>query len=730
MNKHDWITKTHNKFQARSYSHLLMALALVATIVVNVGVVAAETTWYVDDDGGLGIDFLKIQDAVNAAGDGDTIIVYGGIYYECLIIYKSLILQGENRETTIVDANGSSRGIEITADDCVISGFTIRNCWDTGIKLSSSSNGSTITNNIIHSIIGSSDTDGIEVTISSHNVISNNEIFDCDDEGIEFDGSSYNTVTNNTIHSITEDAIDVRGSSYNHIANNTIYSNGNHGISLGRSWDVEPVIWGSSHNTITSNDIHLNGGDGIQLTNSSHNSVTNNYVFSNSDDGIGINEHSSNNFVTDNNVFSNSNNGIDIEDSSNNNIMYNFIYLNNHDGIDLEGTSSYNVITTNNIFDDGSNGINIKDYSSYNSITNNDIFNNSDDGIDVVDSASNNMIIDNYFYLNGNAGVRIELSNNNQIYHNNFINNVNQADDNGNNFWDNGYPSCGNYWSDYTGIDTDGDGIGDIPYIIGGSAGAQDKYPFMNMNGWQHDTSLLFAITPNSRIVQIGTPATIFLSAINAGTETATDVSISQASSLPATICYQMWDGATLTGTPDTPVDIGSGEIANFVMTITPTAEFSSSSLTFDVSSTNGASAPISGVNTLTISASSVPYADIIMISTALDVSTPVNTPTAFAIATTNVGTADATGVSLVVDIPQTIDGLSYEVYETYPGNGSIKGSAMGLTIPVGAQPTFAVFLTPTEPITFDPANNRIMLKLVDGSGTVVGAQSVAVSTI
>jgi parallel beta-helix repeat protein len=102
-----------------------------------------------------------------------------------------------------------------------------------------------------------------------------------------------------------------------------------------------------------------------------------------------------------------------------------------------------------------------------------------------LDDAVNNTIFRNNIAKNYYG---VSQSTGNIIYHNNFINNTQQVllPESFNTAWDDGYPSGGNYWSDYVGVDVKSgpgqdlpgsDGIGDTPYII--DADNRDRYPLM-----------------------------------------------------------------------------------------------------------------------------------------------------------------------------------------------------------------------------------------------------------
>jgi len=90
--------------------------------------------------------------------------------------------------------------------------------------------------------------------------------------------------------------------------------------------------------------------------------------------------------------------------------------------------------------------------------------------------SNNNTLNDNTVYSNIYCGIKLVSSAGNTIYDNCF-NNTNNVIENKLNTWN---LTKGNYWSDYTGADKDGDGIGDTLYVINHQTDSMDYRPLIN----------------------------------------------------------------------------------------------------------------------------------------------------------------------------------------------------------------------------------------------------------
>ena len=105
-------------------------------------------------------------------------------------------------------------------------------------------------------------------------------------------------------------------------------------------------------------------------------------------------------------------------------------------------------------------------------------------------TASSDILVDANNIQSNAQGLILNNTANVQVFHNNFLNNTLQAQDTNStqNVWDNSYPSGGNFWSDYSGVDNcsgpqqnicpSPDGIGDTPYTFNNN---QDNYPLMQL---------------------------------------------------------------------------------------------------------------------------------------------------------------------------------------------------------------------------------------------------------
>jgi parallel beta-helix repeat protein len=382
--------------------------------------------------------------------------------------------------------------------------------------------GSSITNNVV-----SSGFHGIRLFSSSGMTIAHNSVSNASEVGFYLYESSSNTIINNTIADSGSYAIRLHsrgsGSTLNVMQNNTL-SGGGSGIyfSCDANYGGDLSNNSISYNVIRDfdNGIFLNPAYQVQ-SEMEYNTFEYNNI-SNCTTGIRIAPESG--FCTVRyNAFHNNN----LQDG-----QYGFyldewggrgveVYLNNFTENRLTNFSSYGVYFANSetYFNDfgGSNTLNGNNFYHYAYRQNETVsglhLNSGNDAtnlglvtlvfcqnVTLKDSnlsgdrefgvflwtANNNAIAQNNITANA-IGIDISDSNNNTIYHNFFNNTVQvQVTSGSADIWDNGYPSGGNTWSNYTDVDiyrgyyqneTGSDSIWDHPYVI--NEDNRDNYPII-----------------------------------------------------------------------------------------------------------------------------------------------------------------------------------------------------------------------------------------------------------
>lgn len=349
--------------------------------------------------------------------------------------------------------------------------------------LLSNTNNSTFSN-----ISGSSEMFGVLVEDSDNNTFNNIQLSDITGNGFElkrshgntFTGcsvaqcnygfrvsdSTSNTMTSCTIESCSIDAINIDDSDLNLVESCSIDTCEN-GF----------YIYKSDHNTARDCIITNCGENGLHLVKSSENEMEGCTISYSGLSGIHISNESPSNRIMNCLIVDSKRFGIYILESPLSEIIGNHIsrlgpfYLST---AILFNTAHASLISGNTMLGGGEWGFKFS-YSDHLTIENN-IIAEFRFGIE-FNQVNYSLIRDNSFLHCLGSQFRMYTSNDNTIYHNDFLSSLNNVSDNGTNAWDDGYPSGGNYWSTYTGVDLDGDGIGDSPRHISG--GSVDNYPLM-----------------------------------------------------------------------------------------------------------------------------------------------------------------------------------------------------------------------------------------------------------
>ena len=514
----------------RKPAYLLVLLLLVSVVSFSqTGAVKAESKKIV-----VPFHHSTIQAAVDAASDGDTVFVKSGTYSESVSIDVAISLVGEDPATTTIigDLRLNGTVVLIQHNNVNVTGFTIQPSaysWtrrgvhllhvsycnvygnviqqnEEGIWLFGSSSNNITGNTVIGANFGGHTSCGISVHCSPSNWIDGNTVKD-NKVGVSLDDSPDNTLCNNIITNNLYAGLNVN-SDNNSILENTIEHNLEYGMKLlglnnvlkgnelnnnPKNFDIDPKSRADFYNSKSANDVDssntIEGKPIIYWMNKQDQKVPEDAAFvvlvnctniivenlNLSKNPVAILLVSTVNSKIANNSVEATDYVIFVHKSSGNTVANNFVFKGGI-GIFLHYSIQNEVI--GNTVTGATSGITLE-FSDENILDGNIIFGGST-GIGFVGSNKNTVRKNVVTECEGLAlGVALNTAQN-LFYLNSFFNNTRNVKENRpeytmfpTNIWDNG--TVGNYWDDYSGTDSNGDGIGDTPYIIDDDN--QDNYP-------------------------------------------------------------------------------------------------------------------------------------------------------------------------------------------------------------------------------------------------------------
>jgi len=468
---------------------------------------------------------VSVQQMINEALPGTVLRIPAGIYYENVIVNKSVTLLGEFNKT-IIDGSKVGDVFRICAPNVALINLTIQGSGY-GMAAIRAENlvNITIASNIIRSSHYGVFFKNCSLSVICNNFMENNNlavwfesskyinfthnclvwnygqavtVYSCTNMllfkniiknnpayGIYFDKTSQSTVSANNISYVCEGIV-LNQSCNNNLISNSISETGPYGIYLNHSCvnvikyndlavnEIALKLWGSYGNVVLNNNL-LKNKFGIMLWYSGGNTLANNTLCNNLW-SVGVYGRYLNDFV----------NEFDLSNTVDGAQVYYWVSKN---GGRIQGNVGFiAVVNSTNV---SIERVNIKNnfqgillaFTNFTLIDNVELTSNWH-GLFLVNSHNNKVLRSNiisnisHFYIHNSSG--------NFFYHNNFVGEKRYYVYNSKNFWDSGYPKGGNFWSWHNSSDyymgerqneLGSDGIFDTSLPINDDL---DRYPLVN----------------------------------------------------------------------------------------------------------------------------------------------------------------------------------------------------------------------------------------------------------